>query len=629
MQTACLQSPGLLLARVTSLFAEPPTYRCLNLFPSCLLCTNWFPVVMTDELFYKPSAAEQHCVESQPQPLSSVLTELFCIAPAPSPSLPSSFSPTRLPPQRTVATKSCSLSPAVSSSTNATSDVTPTAMTTPAPRQIHKYKRLRRLIAENEILSDKTHRTAPSFEVNDGDDQLKPGLSKNVRIGNVVRPLKRLRGRQNINQQPAFTPIQTDQPSTTTAPPAKRRRGRPTKPRYPSQTPIHTNQSVRFTSPSSDDDSVDTHTHPVLTQHARANKALVPTKKRRGKRKFQHAPSQSSGQTDLQQTCIEPSAKRRRGRPKNARTLPKPSKHIDTPSRCTASYNKVDSDTYLGDFLVDHSHTKSTRPSEMSQCNKLIPLQCPLTPLYMSATSKESAIPSVNRNVIPPLLNGIIQNIPIIFPSRQSCNCAQRHDSPFGEKQNIEDTEQDKVQERKGRIIRQDHNYQRVCDSKKEVFRGRQEQKRKANDSGGGGHMPQTKKQRTRHNLEMIHPTGCSPQRKSRKYQQHRRKEAKLPRAGDAVEIAWEDRSEIFRGVLFSAPPIATVKRKWDFTVAYDDGDWILENLDDCTWRFVHGPDIQWRHAGDLKLVQTEDNDEPFRPIKSARGRRKQHCKKP
>lgn len=88
----------------------------------------------------------------------------------------------------------------------------------------------------------------------------------------------------------------------------------------------------------------------------------------------------------------------------------------------------------------------------------------------------------------------------------------------------------------------------------------------------------------------------------------------------------WEDRDTKFSGVLCEPDPGSICR--WDFSVAYEDGDWILENLDECTWRFAdhkgdRDPEEGWQHPGDLRLAETEENDAEFTPNRSSKSKKK------
>lgn len=99
----------------------------------------------------------------------------------------------------------------------------------------------------------------------------------------------------------------------------------------------------------------------------------------------------------------------------------------------------------------------------------------------------------------------------------------------------------------------------------------------------------------------------------------------KQPTRGMRVEILWEDRSQVFAGVL--GRPIGG--SHWTFEVHYDDGHIIQENLDDTHWRFEpevvqgsgHKQDMSpnrlkqsgWHEPGDLSLVESEERDRSYK----------------
>ena len=67
---------------------------------------------------------------------------------------------------------------------------------------------------------------------------------------------------------------------------------------------------------------------------------------------------------------------------------------------------------------------------------------------------------------------------------------------------------------------------------------------------------------------------------------------SRMPKLADIVDILWEDRSQVFRGVLQTG-------RGSQFTVLYEDGDIFSHDLDDHVWRFADGM-CEWWQPGDM-----------------------------
>lgn len=85
-------------------------------------------------------------------------------------------------------------------------------------------------------------------------------------------------------------------------------------------------------------------------------------------------------------------------------------------------------------------------------------------------------------------------------------------------------------------------------------------------------------------------------------------REIRRPRKGDRVEILWEDRNQTFEGFLRKRAS----KRGWIFEVKYDDGDELIEDLDDVHWRLL--PDGAWVEPGDLGEGARDAEDRSFAP---------------
>lgn len=85
-------------------------------------------------------------------------------------------------------------------------------------------------------------------------------------------------------------------------------------------------------------------------------------------------------------------------------------------------------------------------------------------------------------------------------------------------------------------------------------------------------------------------------------------REIRRPRKGDRVEILWEDRNQTFEGFLRKRAS----KRGWIFEVKYDDGDELIEDLDDVHWRLL--PSGTWVEPGDLGEGARDAEDRSFAP---------------
>lgn len=92
------------------------------------------------------------------------------------------------------------------------------------------------------------------------------------------------------------------------------------------------------------------------------------------------------------------------------------------------------------------------------------------------------------------------------------------------------------------------------------------------------------------------------------------------PRMGDRVDIWWEDRQTAFAGKLSKGSAVA----RWAYDVMYDDGDYLVENLDDLYWRYDHplaGGD-SWFEPGDISRTVAERDDPTFVASRSRTPRR-------
>lgn len=85
-------------------------------------------------------------------------------------------------------------------------------------------------------------------------------------------------------------------------------------------------------------------------------------------------------------------------------------------------------------------------------------------------------------------------------------------------------------------------------------------------------------------------------------------REVRRPRKGDRVEILWEDRNQTYQGLLRKR----SSRRGWIFEVKYDDGDELIEDLDDVHWRLLPGG--AWVEPGDLAEGAREAGDRTFAP---------------
>lgn len=78
------------------------------------------------------------------------------------------------------------------------------------------------------------------------------------------------------------------------------------------------------------------------------------------------------------------------------------------------------------------------------------------------------------------------------------------------------------------------------------------------------------------------------------------------PQCGDRVEILWEDREISFPATLHTRHG----HRAWIFDVNYDDGDQLVEDMDNVLWRYL--PDGIWHEPGEIAQLEREDGDCAF-----------------
>lgn len=88
----------------------------------------------------------------------------------------------------------------------------------------------------------------------------------------------------------------------------------------------------------------------------------------------------------------------------------------------------------------------------------------------------------------------------------------------------------------------------------------------------------------------------------------------RAPRAGDQVDVAWDDRDQVFRGRLerrISRRPGRNAL-PFEFEVLYDDGDTVIHDMDTMRWRYANSR--RWYLPGDLSDVRTVTPISPHLP---------------
>lgn len=88
----------------------------------------------------------------------------------------------------------------------------------------------------------------------------------------------------------------------------------------------------------------------------------------------------------------------------------------------------------------------------------------------------------------------------------------------------------------------------------------------------------------------------------------------RAPRAGDQVDVAWDDRDQVFRGRLERriARRPGRNALPFEFEVLYDDGDTVIHDMDTMRWRYANSR--RWYLPGDLSDVRTVTPITPHLP---------------
>lgn len=79
------------------------------------------------------------------------------------------------------------------------------------------------------------------------------------------------------------------------------------------------------------------------------------------------------------------------------------------------------------------------------------------------------------------------------------------------------------------------------------------------------------------------------------------------PKTGFLVDVFWEDRNTIFRGLVATRQS----RNKSNFLIHYDDGDSITHDMNDKYWRYVDGAG-KWFEPGDIAELVRDQADHTF-----------------